>query len=79
MVLRATRLWRTRATTVNAQQYMRHLFPVAGVDMLPINDIMPGPLESEDEAYRFQHVVIGELARKGGGPPNRKVTLTSPC
>jgi 2-keto-4-pentenoate hydratase len=68
-MLQRSRIASALATAMGAQQYMHHLFPVPGVDMAPLADLLPTAQEGVDEAYRFQQHVVRELSKGGGGPP----------
>jgi 2-keto-4-pentenoate hydratase len=57
-----------KLTSEHIQEYMKHLFPAPGVNIMPIHEVLPGPQDTIDDAYRHQQLVCAELKRMSGAP-----------
>jgi hypothetical protein len=73
-------LRRALPTSVRVKQYIDHLFPKDGRELLPMNDILPSVQDGVAHAVDFQRLFVDHMAREHGGPAAavRAWTVTLP-
>ena len=64
-MLRLCRHSRAPATVVNVDQYLMHLFPVAGQAITPIDDCLPAGNSTMNDVVAFHKILVERMAAAG--------------
>lgn len=64
-MLRFCRIASAPATVVNVDQYLMHLFPVAGQSVTPLDDCLPSGNSNANDVVMFHKILVERMAAAG--------------